>query len=75
MFGWFKKKKEVEVSDRLLEILQILGKYGDKNLQADRGIIYLSKVVPINVDKADIKKLEKLDCEYSAHFMAWFINT
>ncbi len=69
------EKIEIEGMDRLSEILQILGKYGEKNLQADRGIIYLSTIVPVKIDKDDVVRLEELDCEYSAHFMKWFINT
>jgi hypothetical protein len=61
--------------EKLSEILNILGKYGEKNLQADRGIIYLSTIVPSKMDKDDVEKLEELECEYSAHFMKWFINT
>ena len=71
------EKEEVKIENmaRLLEILQILGKYDEKNLQADRGIIYLNTIVPSKVDKDDVARLEELDCEYSSHFMKWFINT
>ena len=68
-------KEVVKGMDELLEILQILGKYGEKNLQADRGIVYLSTIVPSKVDDADKDRLDELNCEFSAHFMKWFINT
>ena len=61
--------------ERMQAVMTILDKYGEKNLQADRGIIYLNTICPSKVSEADKDELFELDCEYSSHYGKWFINT
>ena len=60
---------------KLFSILEIFTKYDDNNLKADRGIIYLSKINPNDIDEKDRKELIKLGCEFSTHYDCWYIIT